>query len=295
MKKKQMIQPGRKGLILWSMTIVVLVYGVFVYFPIFYGLFTSLFTWNPFRDLFTFVGLANYVSILQRPEFWHACVITVAFTAGSLLLTVSFGLLLAAFLQNTKKGVAFYRGVYFLPVISSAVATSMLWRFIFNYDNGLLNALLMDLGLSKVPWLQNSHLAVVMLMIVEAWKDVGYALVLILAGMNNIDDGIYESAAIDGCSKPRQFFAITLPLLRNTMTILLITKLIDYMQIYTPIKFMTEGGPGTSTQTIAFYIFDQAFTYYNFGSASAVSFVLFLIIFVLSMIQIRLGRKGEEI
>lgn len=294
MKKKQGIQPGRTGLIFWTMLVVVLVYGVFVYFPIGYGLFTSFFNWNPFRNIFDFVGLGNYTTVLSQPGFWHACLVTLLFTLGSLVLTVGFALLLAGLMQPLKRGIGVYRGIYFMPVIASSVATGMLWNFIFSYNSGLANSILMELGLTKVPWLQNSTLALIVLIFVEAWKDVGYALVLVLAGINNIDASVYESAAIDGCGKVRQFFSITLPLIRNTMTILVITKIIDFMQIYTPIKFITEGGPGTSTQTISFYIFEQAFTFYNFGSASAISFILFLIIFALSLFQFRMGRKGEE-
>lgn len=276
------------------MLVVVLVYGVFVYFPIGYGLFTSFFNWNPFRNIFDFVGFGNYTTVLSQPGFWHACLVTLLFTLGSLVLTVGFALLLAGLMQPLKRGIGVYRGIYFMPVIASSVATGMLWNFIFSYNSGLVNSILMELGLTKVPWLQNSALALIVLIFVEAWKDVGYALVLVLAGINNIDARVYESAAIDGCGKVRQFFSITLPLIRNTMTILVITKIIDFMQIYTPIKFITEGGPGTSTQTISFYIFEQAFTFYNFGSASAISFILFLIIFALSLFQFRMGRKGEE-
>lgn len=294
MKKKSNLQPGRRGLILWTMTLVVVVYVVFVIFPICYGLFTSFFNWNPFQNVFKFVGFENYRYMLQNPKFWQAIANTLVFTLGSLVLTISLALLLAGLMHSAKKGISFYRGAYFMPVISSAVATSMLWKFMFGYDSGFFNSILMNLGMEKVPWLQNPKLAMLVLILVEAWKDIGYALVLILAGMNTIDPGIYESASIDGCSKPRQFFTITLPLIRNTMTILIITKLIDFMQIYTPIKFITEGGPGTSTQTIAFYIFEEAFTFYNFGSASSVSFLLFVMIFILSMVQIRVSGKEQE-
>lgn len=294
MKKKRSIRPGQKGLIVLTMTLVVIVYGVFVYFPIGYGLFTSFYTWNPFRDIFNFVGFSNYTYILSKPEFWQAGKVTMLFTAGSLIFTVGISLFIAALIQAVKKGVSVYRGIYFLPVIASIVGTSMLWRFIFNYDNGFINSILMQMGLSKVPWLQDPNLSLGVLIFVEVWKDLGYALVLILAGMNNIDTSVYESASIDGCSKPRQFFAITLPLIRNTLTILIITKLIDFMQVYTPVKFLTEGGPGTATQTVSFFIFEQAFTFYNFGAASAVSFLLFTVIFTFSLIQLRLGRNRED-
>ncbi len=143
LKKKKSLLLGQKGLIIWTVTLVLLVYGVFVYFPIGYGLFTSFFAWNPFRDLFTFVGLDNYVNILSKPEFWQAALVTVLFTIGSLVFTVGLGLLLATFIQYTKKGASLYRGVYFLPVIAPVVGTSMLWRFIFNYDSGFINSILM--------------------------------------------------------------------------------------------------------------------------------------------------------
>lgn len=289
-----MRQPGRRLMIGGTMGFVLVTYGLFIFFPIVYGLWTSFYNWNPFRSQFEFVGLGNYTYVIQSPDFWLSLRNTVLFTIGALIITVVFSLLLAAMMQGVKKGMGFYRGAYFLPVISSTVATSMLWKFMFRYDDGLFNALLMQMGLSKVPWLQDANVALPVLMFVQAWKDIGYALVLILAGINNIDPSIYESAEIDGASKLRQFFSITLPLIRNTMTILIITKLIDYMQVYTPVKFITGGGPGTSTWTMSFYIFEQAFTYYNFGFASAVSFLLFAIIFVLSLIQMRFDKKEAD-
>lgn len=290
-KGQALRQPGRKLMIGGTMGFVIVVYSLFVFFPILYGFVTSFFNWNPFQDQFEFVGWGNYSYVIESPEFWTSLKNTVVFTAGSLLLTVGFSLLLAAMMQAVKKGTGFYRGMFFLPVISSMVATSMLWKFMFSYDDGVFNSMLMQLGLGKVPWLQDRNISLAVLIIVQAWKDIGYALVLILAGINNIDVSIYESADIDGASKARQFFSITMPLIRNTMTILIITKLIDYMQIYTPVKFITQGGPGKDTWTMSFYIFEQAFTYYNFGFASAVSFLLFAIIFVLSLVQMRFDKE----
>lgn len=288
--KNKWRQPGKGLMIGGTITFVLVVYGVFVFFPILYGLWTSFYNWNPFQSKFDFVGLGNYAYVISSPDFWTAFINTIVFTLGSMILTVGLSLTLAAIMHGVKKGMGFYRGAYFLPVISSVVATSMLWKFMFSFDDGLLNAMLMNMGLQKVPWLQDKNIAMAALIMVEAWKDIGYALVLILAGINNINPSIYESAAIDGASKPRQFFSITMPLIRNTMTILMITKLIDYMQIYTPVKFITEGGPGRSTWTMAFYIFEEAFTYYNFGYASAVSFLLFIIIFAMSLIQMRFDK-----
>lgn len=290
--KSSVRQPGRKLMVGGTMGFVIVTYGLFIFFPILYGLWTSFYNWNPFQSKFDFVGLGNYTYVIQSPDFWRSLINTVLFTLGSLIMTVGFSLLLAAMMQGVKKGMGFYRGAYFLPVISSMVATSMLWKFMFSYDDGLFNSLLMQMGFTKVPWLQDANIALPVLMVVQAWKDIGYALVLILAGINNIDPSIYESAEIDGASKPRQFFSITMPLIRNTMTILIITKLIDYMQVYTPVKFITEGGPGTSTWTMSFYIFEQAFTYYNFGFASAVSFLLFIIIFLLSLVQMRFDKES---
>lgn len=290
--KNKIKQSGRKTIIIWTMSLVVIMYSVFVFFPILYGLSTSFFNWNPFQSMFKFVGFDNYTYALKNPLFWKALGNTIYFTMGSLILTVGFGLLLAALIHSVKRGTSFYRGIYFLPVISSMVAVSMLWKFMYNYDNGFFNSVLMGMGLSKVPWLQNSAIALPAIMVVQAWKDIGYALVLILAGINSIDPSIFESAEIDGAGKFRRFISITIPLIKNSITILVITKLIDYMQVYTPIKFITEGGPGTDTTTMSFHIFEEAFTYYNFGSASAISFILFAIIFILSMIQLKFSKNN---
>lgn len=274
---------------MWTMGVTVVSYSIFVYIPMFYGLIVSFFNWNPFQSVFDFVGWGNYAYVLKNPDFWNAIKNTCLFTIGSLILTIGTALVLAAVMQMIRRGAGFYRAVYFLPVISAMVASCMLWKFLFGYNDGFFNAALMQMGFVKVPWLQNPHIAMLCVIVVQAWKDVGYALILILAGINNIDPGICESAEIDGCSKLKQFILITMPLIKNTMTILIITKLIDYMQVYTPIKFITEGGPGKATETIAFYIFEEAFSLYNFGSASAVSFILFAIIFAFSLIQLKVN------
>lgn len=291
--QRKVQQPGSRLLVGGTMTFVVVVYGIFVFFPIIYGFITSFFNWNPFNKTAEFVGFGNYSYVVHSPEFWTALVNTIIYTLGTMVLTIGIALLLAAIMHGVKKGMGFYRGIFFLPVISSAVATCILWKFIFNYDNGLLNSILMHLGFNKVPWLMNSKIALAALIFVGAWKDIGYALVLILAGINNIDPTIYESAAIDGASKVRQFFSITMPLIRNTMTILIISKLVDYMQVYTSIKFITSGGPGKKTWTMAFYIYEQAFSYYNFGYASAVSFLLFFVIFIMSLVQLKMDSKSQ--
>lgn len=285
---------GKNSIVWITMSFTVLAYGLFMIFPILCGIVVSFFNWNPFKSQFKFVGLENYQYILQKGDFWQSIINTLVYTVGTMVLTVGFSLLLAAILQNLKRGVGFYRGMYFLPVVSSSVATAMLWKFMYNYHDGFFNGILVSLGLERVPWLTDARIAMVAIIIMSAWKDIGYAMVLILAGMNDIDRSIYESAEIDGCGKVRQFFRITLPLLRNTMTIVIITRIIDYMQVYTPVKFITSGGPGKATQTMAFYVYEEAFTYYNFGSASAVSMVLFAIIFIISMVQMRVTQGKEN-
>lgn len=285
---------SKKAIVGIAMTAAVVFYGVFMVFPVLYGFCMSFFNWNPFKNVFHFTGIDNYIDILKKAEFWEAIKNTLVYTIGTMVLTVGISLFLAAMLQSTKKSVSFYRGMYFLPVVSSGVATAMLWKFLYNYNDGFFNAILMNLGLDRVPWLMNSKMAMISVIIMSAWKDIGYALVLIMAGINDIDPSVFDSAAIDGCNKAQQFFRITLPLIRNSMTILIITRIIDYMQVYTPIKFITEGGPGTSTQTIAFYIYEEAFTYHNFGSASAISFILFIIIFAISMVQMHISGKNEQ-
>lgn len=285
---------GRTGLIFWSMGLLVMMYGLFVYVPMVIGFVSSFFLWNPFQKIFEFTGFQNYLHILKNEDFWHSLGNTVYFTAGALILTVGFGLLISAMIHSLKRGSGFYRGMFFLPVVTSMVAAALLWKFLYNTDNGMFNAVLMKLGLSKIPWLQDSTIALPAIMVVQSWKDIGYAVVLILAGINTIDPTIYESAEIDGCSKTKQFLYITMPLIRNSLTVLLITKLIDYMQVYTPIYFMTQGGPGKATQSITFYIYQEAFTYYNYGSASAISFILFAVIFVFSLLQLRISSKEKE-
>ena len=253
----------------------------------------SFYLWKPFHGIKEFIGIENYLYQFQNPLFWKSLFNTLYFTAGALILTVVLGSLISGLIHFQTRGEGFYRAIYFLPVVTSMVAAALVWKFMYHSESGLFNSILMKMGFARVSFLQDVKLVMPSLIIVQAWKDLGYAIVLLLAGMNEVDKSLYESSYIDGANKMKQFIFITMPLTKRTMTILIITKIIDYMQVFTPVFFMTQGGPGTETHTITFNIYKDAFEYRNFGSASSVSFLLFAIIFVFSMMQLTINKTED--
>lgn len=288
-KKKSTIG---NGTMLRNIVVVGLIvyYLTFLIIPIGIAFVGSFYEWNPLKGIFNFRGLENYISVTTDALFWKSIWNTLLFSAVVIIFRVILGLGLAtAIYSKLIKRKNFYRAVYYMPIVTPMVAVAFVWTWMYEPQIGLINQML---G-TKINWLFNENTALWAVILMTIWKDFGYAVVLFLAGLYSLPKDCYEAAAIDGATAWQTFRYITLPLLKPTTLFVVVTSLISYLQTYVQIMVMTEGGPGTATYLSSYLIFKEAFENYNFGSASAMSFILFIIISVLSYFSFRISASEK--
>ena len=239
-----------------------------------------------------FVGFANYLRALETPLFWQAVRNTFYFVlvGGPLSVTVSLG---AALLLNARlvRFRSFFRTVYFLPVVTSLVAVSLVWRYVYHPRFGILNYALSFLHLGPVDWLGNPEAAMPAIILMAVWKNFGYNMLIFLAGLQNIPEDLYDAARIDGAGLWRQFQNVTIPQLAPTTFFVVIITIIGYFQLFAEPWVMTQGGPLNSTYSIVLFMYEQGFRWWNMGYAAAVAFLLFLLILVFSVAQLLIQRR----
>jgi multiple sugar transport system permease protein len=273
------------------LVVLVAFYLLFFVTPIVYGLVGSFHQWNPFIGKMKPVGISNYVDVLRNPYYLAAVVNTGIFTLWTVFATIALALALAVVIESVQgRTKVIYRTVYYLPVMTSMVAASLVWRWIYDPSVGILNAALEGVGLPTFGWLKDAHLALTSIGIMTVWKSLGYAAVIYIAGLQGIPRMYYEAAEIDGASRFRVFRSVTMPLLQPTTLFLLVISFIGRLQEFAQMFVMTKGGPAYATTTIAYYIYTEAFENFKFGTASAISFLLFLVIFVVSLAQLKLMK-----
>ncbi|MDI3315816.1 MAG: sugar ABC transporter permease [Mycobacterium sp.] len=267
--------------------------AAFMLFPLGFSLYMSFQRW----DLFTppkFVGLANFRTLFTAdPLFPIAVRNTVVFTVGTIVPTVLISLAVAATLNRKVKGVSIFRTVAFLPLAVSSVVMAVVWQFVFNTDNGLLNIVLGWVGIRPVSWLIEPKWAMVSLCLVSIWRSVPFATVILLAAMQGVPETLYEAARIDGAGGLRQFASITVPLIRGALSFVVIISVIHAFQAFDLVYVLTggNGGPETGTYVLGIMLFQNAFAFLEFGYASALAWVMFAILLVLTVLQLRLAHR----
>ncbi len=242
----------------------------------------------------SFNGVDNYRQAFSTPLFWTAVQNTVVFTLGTVPTSAALGLLLAVLLNRKLPGRAVIRSLYFLPMVVSGVAVSLVMAWIFNADNGIANAALVQLGLPRVGWLTSPSWAMVTLVLAVVWGRIGFCMVTYLAALQGINLSLLEAAEMDGANAWRRFTAIVWPLLRPTTYLLLVLNVVFSLQAFDVIYVLTGGGPGFSTTVLVQYIFRSAFTDGQMGYASALGVILVLALLLLTALRNRLARKTEE-
>lgn len=268
--------------------------AIFLLFPLAFSLYLSFHSWDLFSPM-RFVGLDNYRRLFgSDPLFLIAVRNTAVFTALTLVPTVTIGLAVAAALNRKLAGIGIFRTIAFLPLVASAVAMAVVWRFLFT-DDGLLNLALGWIGIDAVPWLTDPDWALVSLSIVTVWKSVPFATVILLAAMQGVPETLYEAAKIDGAGALRRFFAITVPLIRGPLSFVFIITIINSVQAFDQAYALTggNGGPETGTYLLGIMVFQNAFGFYEVGYASALAWVIFAMLFVLTLVQLRMARRSE--
>lgn len=272
-----------------------LVFVTFIIIPAFYNFYLSLFK-TSFDKPPEFVGLDNFVYLFQRDDFfWRALSNLAVFVIGDVSLILLFSLIIALLLNENIRFRGFFRSIFFYPVLLSPIVVALIWRWFLNTQYGLLNNVLRGLGLPPQPWLLRADLAMMWVILVHVWATVGFFALILLAGLQSIPPVLYEAAVVDGATRWRTFWHVTLPLLMPTIFVVLVLSLIRAFEVFDHIYALTGGGPGTATLMIVQYIYRTGFELNQFGLAAAASLVLFVIIFSLTVLQYLLGRLGEAV
>lgn len=242
-----------------------------------------------------FTGLNNYLHLLHRSLFWSALGHTLYFVIAGVPLSIAASLG-AALLLNSKLAhfKPFFRTALFAPVVTTVVAVAVIWRYLFHTRYGLVNYALGGIGLSPIDWLGDPHWAMPTIILFAVWKNFGYNMIIFLAGLQAIPEALYESARIDGASAVRQFRHITLPMLAPTLLLVGILTMTGYFQLFAEPYVMTQGGPLQSTVSVLYLMYEDAFKWWNLGTASAVALLLFLLMFTTTAVLMRLARRGES-
>jgi multiple sugar transport system permease protein len=260
---------------------------VFILFPVFFSFYLSFQKWNMFSQDRAVVGLDNYRRIIANPEFWMVLKNTVVYTLGTVPLNMALALGVAFYLNKKVIGKKFLRTAFFTPVIISSVAAAVIWRWVYEPSFGLLNYVLNWFGIPPVNWINDPTAAMFALIIMGVWKTFGVNMVLFEAGLQGIPEHYYEAAEIDGAGRWSKFWNITLPLLSPTTFFILVMSIIGSFQVFDIVYVLTSGGPLGATKVMVFYLYENAFKFFEMGYASAVAYLLFALIFVLTLIQIR--------
>ena len=264
----------------------------FLLWPTLYSLILSVQHWDFLSENRPFVGLENYRGLFASDEFRNSLRVTLLFVAVSVPVRMGLALGLAHLVLQETRLNRVLRGVYFLPVVSSSVAISLVWRWLFNTDAGLVNAMLTGLGGAKVPWLINPQTALWAIIIVSVWQGLGYDVVLFIAGLQAIPREYVEAARIDGANGLQVFRAITWPLLTPTTFFILVVSVIGSFQVFAIVNVLTGGGPALGTDVLVNLLYRRAFTYFDIGRASALAVVLLAMLLILTLIQFRVaGRR----
>ena len=270
--------------------------AVFMVFPLGFSLYMSFQNWDLFRPP-KFVGLANYHSLFGGdPLFVVALRNSVLYTVGTVVPTVLIGLAVAGVLNRKVKGINFFRTIIFLPLAVSSVVMAVVWQFVFNTNNGLLNIMLGWIGIGPIPWLNDPKWAMLSLCTVSVWRSVPFATVILLAAMQGVPDNLYEAARLDGAGELRQFVSITVPLVRGAVSFVVVISIIHAFQAFDLVYVLTggNGGPETATYVLGIMLFQHAFSFLEFGYAAALAWVMFGILLVLTVLQFRLGRRRAQ-
>jgi multiple sugar transport system permease protein len=266
---------------------------LFFLIPLGFSLWLSFHDW---RGLATrnipFVGLDNYRFMLEDTRWWRAVRNTLYYTFVSVPLGMVVSLTIASIMNLRLRGVHIFRAMFFLPVVTSWVAVSIVWLWVLDGNIGLLNYALGLIGIVGPRWLENPQTSMLALIIIATWKGAGFQMIIWLAGLQGIPRVLYEAAVVDGATRWQQFRFITLPMLAPTTFFLLITGVIGSFQVFTPVFVMTQGGPRGSTDVAVYRIYERAFVNFDFGYASALAWVLFAFIFTATLIQLWYMRRN---
>ena len=269
------------------------IFGIlaFQFVPILVSIYASLTNWDGMNPP-EFTGVDNYQRLVIEDGFFRETLQnTIYFTAGHIPLTIIVAMGLALLCNLNLPGISLFRTAYFIPAVSNVVAVSVVWFWIYQPQYGVVNSLLEQIGIEGPAWLSSTTWAMPAVILVSVWQGVGYPMVILLAGLQGVPHDLYEAARIDGASAWNQFWKITLPLLTPTLFFLFITQFITSFQVFGIIYVMTQGGPANETSVYIYYLYQTAFAFGQMGYASAMAWILFAIIAVVTFVQWKLQKR----
>lgn len=284
---------SRKRTVAGWMFIAPVMFGIlaFQFWPVIVSLFVSLTNWSGLSDP-VFIGVQNYTTMFTADaEFWNSLRITAIFTVCMVFFSIFFGILLALLCNQKVVGIGMFRVAFFTPVVTNVIAIGFVWFYMFEPRDGLINASLAQIGVTGPAWLAEPSTALIAVIIVSVWQGVGYPMIILLAGLQSIPESYKEAALIDGASSWQRFWKITLPLLTPSIFFLVITQFISSFQVFGVVFVMTAGGPGNATTVFIYQIYQAAFSHGRLGYAAAMGWVLFLIVGIVTVVQLRLEKK----
>jgi multiple sugar transport system permease protein len=274
----------------------IIIFAIFTLYSVSFSFYLSFHEWNILEAAKPFVGLDNYIRLFRDEKFYQALWNTILFTGIGVPLGLVSGLLVALLLNTKVNGQGLYRTLYYIPVITPLVVSAVIWKWIYQGDYGLLNYYLLRLGIiqEKLLWLADPDLAMPALILMGVWGGVGGTMVLYLAGLQSIPEELYDAARVDGANGLQKLLHITVPLLAPTTFFILITSVIGSFQSFAHIYIMTGGGPLRRTTVIGYYLYEKGFRHFEMGYASAMAYVLFAIIFIFTLLQLRFTKGDVE-
>ncbi len=294
--KSHQMKAIRSNLIGYSFILPNLIgYAIFVFIPVIFSFVLSVMKWDGSRTPMKFVGLSNFVQIFNDRIFVQSFIHTIQYALLTVLPTLVLALLLAVLLNHKLKGIAVFRTALYFPYIASIVAVGAVWNMLFQPDFGPINEFLRFIGISKPPrWVVDVKWAMVAISVVSVWKYMGYYMIVYLAALQGISGSLYEAAGIDGANGFQKLRYITIPMLTPTTFFVLIMLTIQCFKVFDLVYVMTGGGPGNATKTLVNYIYEKAFTSWEFGPASAGALILFSVVLVVTLIQFTGEKKWSK-
>lgn len=288
-KKKQRLKSFAKGMLFLLPSIVL--FGAFLFYPLFKTIYLSFFLTNAQGETTVFVGLQNYIDMFASPVFQQSMKSTFLFVLYTVPTTVVIALFLAVLANEKLKGIGLFRTIFSSTMGISVAAASVFWLYMFHPSIGFLNKMLEIFGIDAIGWLTDPKWALLAVSATTIWMNLGFTFLILLGGLQSIDSYLYESADIDGASYFYKLRRITIPMLSPTLFFVITVTIINAFQTFGQIDILTQGGPQNTTNLIVYSIYREAFANYQFGTASAQSIVLFIIILVMTVLQFKLGER----
>lgn len=271
------------------------VLAVVLVYPLGYALWLSFHQWTlrTFKQGIPFIGIENYRALFSNPDFLNSIKITFTFVFFAISFEFILGMLLALLLNQELKGKGLFRSFILLPMMCTNVVIGLIWRLLLNYQYGLVNYYLGQLGFLPVEWLSSPKVAMASVVLVDVWNTTSFVALMLLAGLQSLPDDPYEAARIDGASSIQTFFYLTLPLLKPIILVTLLWRFIDTFRIFDVVYLLTAGGPARATETVSIYIYRYGFQSFNLGVSAASSFIMLLIMLVVAGLLARAIRSEE--